>query len=590
MSLFGLQRRKRIGLAFKEPWGALRGFAVRAGRANLEFMSMRCQKCGGENPSSMRYCGSCAAPLAKECPSCHAENPAEFLFCGRCGIKLLDNANDAATGVERPDAERRQLSVVFCDLAGSTALSERLDPEDLRDLIAVYREICAKAVQRWGGRIARYVGDGLLIYFGYPDAHDDDPKMAVRAALQIIQELRSLPDGLAGGTVTELEVRIGIHTGVVVAGDLRSGADREIYSIVGDTPNVAARLQGLAEPNMVLISEVTHSLVKRHFVCRDLGAHQLKGLSKPVRVYAPVSERDRSGAREMFEPEGLTPLEGRAHELAILTQCWERAREGAGQVAMISGDAGIGKSRLVFAFKKTITGEYASLACSCSSYSSDSAFMPVIDLIQRQLAFAASDSVVDKAAKVEAHLRQLRMPLSETLPLVALLLSLPLPAGYELPRSSPETQREKTLEVLLLWLLDQAERCPVVLLVEDLHWADASTLQLITLLLDHMPTSRLLLVLTFRTEYHPPWKTRSYLTHITLPRLSPISCDAMINNLAKDAALSPALRKQLVERADGVPLFIEELLKAVIEFTPPLAMQARRRWKQRAFLQPSVTC
>ena len=312
----------------------------------------------------MRFCGICAAPLSKECPACHSESSADFLFCGHCGTRLPGTDTTIfpfVESLERPDAERRQLSVVFCDLVGSTALSESLDPEDLRDLIAVYREACAKVVKRCGGRIARYVGDGLLVYFGYPDAHDDDPKMAVRAALQIINDLRSLPSALARGAVTALQVRIGIHTGLVVAGDLRSGAGREIYSIVGDTPNVAARLQSMAEPNMVLISEVTHSLVKHHFVCRDLGAHQLKGISRLVRVYAPVTERERFGAREMFEHEGLTPLEGRAHELAILTQCWDRAKEGVGQVAMISGDAGIGKSRLVFAFQNSLAGEYAYL-------------------------------------------------------------------------------------------------------------------------------------------------------------------------------------------------------------------------------------
>src|SRR5947209_17603939 len=389
-------------------------------------MSMLCRQCGVENPLSMRFCGSCAAPLSKECPACHGENPAQFVFCGHCGNGLPESNNAGVPfgeTLEKPDAERRQLSVVFCDLAGSTALSERLDPEDLRDIIAVYRGICAKVVQRWGVKIARYVGDGLLIYFVYPDAHDDDPKMAVRAALQIVQELRTLPNSLAGGAVTELEVRIGIHTGLVVAGDLRSGADREIYSIVGDTPNVAARLQSLAEPNMVLISEVTHSLVKLHFLCRDLGAHQLKGISKPVRLYAPVAERDRFSTREMFEPEGLTPLEGRAHELALLTQCWERTKEGAGQVALISGDAGIGKSRLVFELRKSIADEYGYLASSCSSYSSDSAFMPVMDLIQRQLGLAASDSAADKATKLEASLEYLSLPLNETFPLIALLLS-----------------------------------------------------------------------------------------------------------------------------------------------------------------------
>ena len=536
---------------------------------------MRCGQCGAENPLSMRFCGNCAAPLLRECPACHRESPVEFRFCGHCGTRIPEaEAGKAETifplGAEltRPDAERRQMSVVFCDLAGSTALSERLDPEDLRDLIAAYRESCAKVVHRCGGRIARYVGDGLLIYFGYPDAHDDDPKMAVRAALQIIGALRKL-EGPAGGTVEELQVRIGIHTGVVVAGDLRSGADREIYSIVGDTPNVAARLQGLAEPGTVLISEVTHALVKHQFAFRDLGLHHLKGLSRPLRLYAPLAERERFGARDIFEREVLTPLEGRAQELALLQQCWERSKEGLGQVAMISGDAGIGKSRLVFSFQDSIAGGYAFLATSCSPYSSDSAFMPVIDLIQRQLGFSETDSAAEKLAKLEAGLATLSPPLSATLPFMSLLLSLPTPAAYELPKWSAEAQREKIMEVLLLWLLQQAQPRPLVLLIEDLHWADASTLQLISILLNHVPTARLLLILTFRTEFHPGWRAHSYVTHITLRRLSPGACDAMIANLSAGTTLPPALRRQIMERADGVPLFVEELIKAVLESRPP---------------------
>lgn len=532
---------------------------------------MRCKQCGSENPLATRFCGSCAAPLLKECAACGRESSAEFSFCGHCGARLdsvrsRDGAiSDREHLPEPPDAERRQLSVVFCDLVESTAMSERLDPEDLRDLIATYRRICADIVRRCGGKIARYVGDGLLIYFGYPNAHDDDPRMAVRAALEIIKALREFPTQIAGNAGPELQAHIGIHTGLVVAGDLQSGTDREIYSIVGETPNIAARLQDMAEPHSVLISEATYALAKNHFICRDLGLRQFKGISKPQRVYMPVAEREKRSSRELFEFGELTPLEGRAHELALLKKCWERARDGEGQVVLVGGEPGIGKSRLIFALQHAIADEYPLLACSCSLYATDSAFMPLIELIQRQLQINTSDSAADKFAKLETGLARAGLQAADAIAAVAHLLSLPLPADREVPTVAPEIRREKTIETLLFWLLAQAGHRPLLLVVEDIHWADPSTLQLLTLMLRHVPTARLLLILTFRPDYQPTWKTHSYVTHVTLARLSKRECDAMVRNLVKQATLPDELIGQLIDRADGVPLFIEELIKTVVE-------------------------
>jgi class 3 adenylate cyclase/predicted ATPase len=531
---------------------------------------MQCPTCGFENALSMRFCGKCAAPITKACPECQYKNPVEFSYCGHCGARLTDAEPSEScmlpeANLGKPDAERRQLTVMFCDLVGSTALSQRLDPEDLRDLIAAFRQICAKVVRRCGGRIARYGGDNLIIYFGYPNAHDDDPRMAGRAALQIVKTLRECATEWIGRVGVELQAHIGIHTGLVVAGDLRSGADREVYSIVGETPNVAARLQQMAEPATILISGTTYELIKHQFVCRDIGERQVKGISRPLRVYAALAERALHNSQEAFETGDLTPLEGRKQELALLAQCWERVRDGMGQAALISGDPGIGKSRLVYAFQTSVTDEHSFFACNCSPHSSNSAFLPIIDLLHRQLGFVASDSAAERVAKLEASLNLSRLPVRETLPPIASLLALPLPDNYALPDVSSEAWREKTIEVMLIWLHRQTELRPVIVVVEDIHWADASTLHVITLLLDQVPTARLLLLLTFRPDFHPTWGIHSYVTHVTLSRLSSRDAGAMIDNLSRGTELPPRVREQLAERADGVPLFVEELTKTILE-------------------------
>jgi class 3 adenylate cyclase/predicted ATPase len=493
----------------------------------------------------------------------------DFLYCGHCGAWIATTEQfepcalpEASLG--KPDAERRQLTVMFCDLVGSTALSQRLDPEDLRELIAAFRQICAEVVQKCGGRVAQYVGDGLIIYFGYPYAHDDDPRMAGRAALQVITALRECATEWVARIGAEPRAHMGIHTGLVVAGDLRSGPNREVYSIVGETPNVAARLQEMAEPDTILISEATHALIAQQFSCRDMGERHVKGITGQLRVYAVLFERAPLNSQEAFETRELTPLVGRKQELALLAQCWERVSDGMGQVVLVSGDPGIGKSRLIYGFRTTVTDEHSFLTCNCSPHSSNSAFLPIIELLHRLLGFAASDSAIEKVRKLERSLELFRLPLDETLPLIAPLLGLPLPGNYIQPEMSPVSRREKTIEILLTWLNRETDLRRVIFVVEDIHWADASTLDVITLLLSQVPAGKLLLILTFRPDFRPTWGY-SYVTHLSLSRLSSGDAEAMIENLSKGSVLLSPTRRQLAERADGVPLFLEELTKTVLE-------------------------
>ncbi|KRT65572.1 MAG: hypothetical protein XU11_C0024G0035, partial [Candidatus Dadabacteria bacterium CSP1-2] len=374
---------------------------------------MRCSSCGFENPEEMNFCGKCASPLSLRCSHCGFENPPGFAFCGKCATPLtgqtptpktsqtdkqLDKQEDKAA----TEAERRQLTVMFCDLVGSTALSERLDPEELRDVVRSYQEACAEVIDGNDGYIAQYLGDGLLVYFGYPLAHEDDVQRAVKAGLEIVVAISELP--LKTQLQQTLQVRVGIHSGLVVVGEMGGGKKREPMAIVGETPNIAARLQGLAEPNTVVISSATYRLVEGLFDCQDLGLHTLKGVSAPVQMYRILGE---SAVRSRFEvavSKGLTPLIGREQEVELLLKSWERVKEGEGQVVLLSGEAGIGKSRLVQVMKERLAGEtHIRIESRCSPYYQNSALYPIIDQLQRLL-FRRQDSYEEKLSKLERAL------------------------------------------------------------------------------------------------------------------------------------------------------------------------------------------
>jgi class 3 adenylate cyclase/predicted ATPase len=456
----------------------------------------------------------------------------------------------------RREGERRQMTVMFCDLVGSTALSTQLDPEELRAVIQAYRATCATIIRRFDGYLAKYIGDGLLVYFGYPQAHEDDAQRAVRVGLGIIEALRE----------RALQVRIGIHTGLVVAGEMGTEDQPEPLAIVGETPNVASRVQGKAEPNTVVISPATYRLVQGLFECQDLGPQALKGLTTPLSLYRVVSE---SGAQSRFAvavQKGLTPLTGRVEELALLRQRWERAKTGEGQVVLVSGEPGIGKSRLVQELTEQLAHEGAThIEFRCSPYHQNSAFYPLIDHVQRLLQFDRADTPQIRLAKLQQALSQYRFPQADTVPLLAALLSLPHPQDSAPLAFSPQRQKQKTQEALVAWLREEAERAAVYHVWEDVHWADPSTLEVLHLYLEQIPTMRVLTVLTFRPDFVPPWGTRSYLTQLTLSRLGRPQVETMVEQVTGGKSLPAEVVQQIVAKTDGVPLFVEELTKMVLE-------------------------
>jgi len=454
---------------------------------------------------------------------------------------------------------------MFCDLVGSTALSVRLDPEDFRDTVRAYQAACAEVIARYDGHVAQYLGDGLLVYFGYPQAHEDDAQRAVRAGLGIVAAIRGLNPGPTAPREPSLSVRVGIHTGLVVVGEVGGGTRLEQLAL-GETPNLAARLQALAEPDAVVISTATHRLVHGLFLSRDLGPHVLKGVPGPVQAHQILGESSARSRLDVAAPIGLTPLVGREEEVGLLLGRWGRVADGQGQVVVLTGEAGIGKSRLVQVVKERVaTQPHIRLECRCSPYYEHSPLYPVIDLLPRVLEWSRDDSADLKLAKLEKVSIRYAMTTTETVSLLASLLSLPASDRFPLPPMSPERQRRRILEILIDLVLAMAAEHPVLLIVEDLHWIDPTTLELLTLLLDQAPTVQVFALLTARPAFQVPWTPRAHLTALTLTRLSRRQTEAMAERVTGGKALPREVIEQIVAKTDGVPLFVEELTKMVLE-------------------------
>ncbi len=457
------------------------------------------------------------------------------------------------------DGERRQLTVQFIDLVGSTTLSQQLDPEDYHARVVAYQAACRQVITRYEGHIAQYLGDGVLAYFGYPIAHEDDAARAVHSGLEIVTVVHQL------AYTPPLQVRIGIHTGPVVVGEIGAGEHTERLAL-GETPNIAARVQGTANPDEVVISAATYHLVEGLFTCEARGQAELKGVATPLTLYQVVKESDVHSRFEVAVLAGLTPLVGRDEELALLRRCWHQAQDGAGQVVLLSGEPGIGKSRLVQELKIAATQAGAvRIEYRCSSYHQNSALYPLVEHLQRVLHFTPGDTPQDKLRKLEQTLSRYRFPQNDTVPLLAALLSLPSPEGLPPLALSPQQQKQKTFDTLVRWLFEEAERAPVYAIWEDLHWADPSTLEFLMVCLDQTPTARMLIVLTSRPEFTPTWASRSHISHLVLSRLGQQQSSAIVEGVTGGKTLPREVVQQIANKTDGVPLFVEELTKMVVE-------------------------
>jgi class 3 adenylate cyclase/tetratricopeptide (TPR) repeat protein len=465
------------------------------------------------------------------------------------------------------EAERRQLTVMFCDLVDSTTLSARLDPEDLREVIRSYQETCSRIIARYGGYVAKYMGDGILVYFGYPQAHEDDCERAARAGLEIIDAVADSKIGISLNPDMPLSVRIGISTGPVVVGDIVGEGAAEEASVVGETPNIAARLQALAQPNQIVISPLTRQLIGDTFAFDDLGEKLLKGIAQPVHAWRLVQERDSRKTSEV--PRAELPLIGRQEELGLLLRAWEASRSRHGQVVHIQGEAGIGKSRLVGALLAKAgetTDDHTVIAMQCSPFHGNSTLYPVIEHIKRVMDWKVQDTSEQRVSKLENVIRAQNPSLAEAVPLFAQLLGLSLPESRYPPlRLSGQELRERTLDILASWLFAEADKKAVLCLWEDVHWADSTTLALLALCIEQSPTVPMMNMITFRSEFAPPWPMRSHLVPIILNRLERSEVEGMIRQQSKGKSLPAEVVDYIVSKADGVPLYVEELTKAVLE-------------------------
>jgi predicted ATPase/class 3 adenylate cyclase len=467
-----------------------------------------------------------------------------------------------------PGAERRHLTVMFCDLADSTHLSAQLDPEDMGDVIRAFQEAVSEAVRHFDGYIAKFMGDGVLVYFGYPNAQEKDAERAVRTGLAMLDALPALNAEIAGSDGTRLAVRIGIASGLVVVGEtIGEGAARE-QTVVGDTPNLAARLQALAGPDAMLISAATHDLVGDIFACEGLGTHALRGIAEPVQIWrvAGLREPEEEDGAEFETTAADFPLVGRDEEIGLLRRAWQQTREeGHGQVVFVSGEPGIGKSALVDTLRRAARAEgLTRITFRCSPYHTNSALYPLVEHWKRFAGWQPEDDGAARLAKLENALAPYRLPRQEAVPLFASLLSLPLDDGYPRLDLTPEQLKEHTADALVALTQEEAERQPLLQVWEDVHWADPSTLDLLGQLIDQAPTVPVLFVLTYRPEFTPPWPARSFVRPLPLNRLERPQIEVLAVRLAGGKALPAEVVEHVVQKTDGVPLFVEEMTKAVL--------------------------
>ena len=458
------------------------------------------------------------------------------------------------------EAERRQLTVMFCDLVGSTALSHELDPEQLRELMRAYQRACGQVIAKYDGHVAQYLGDGLMVYFSWPQAHEDDAERAVRASLEIVDAVKSV------SAAVPLQVRIGIATGPVVVGETGAGDASVPKVAIGETPNLAARLQGLAGPDEIIVGLTTKHLLGVSFEYHDLGQHVLKGIAESVRAWRVLGAASVEGRFEATREAGaLTPLVGREEEVQLLLQRWEQAKAGEGQAVLLCGEPGVGKSRILQVLRERIGRErHIRLRFQCSPFHTNSAFHPIIEQFERAAGFARDDSADQKLDKMEALLGAAEGGAQPAAPLFAAMLSLPLDR-YPVVRQSPQQRKDSTVDAQVGQLLGLARSQPILFLLEDAHWADPTTLETLDRTMDRIESACVLILVTSRPGFQPAWVGQSRVTALTLARLSRREAAALAEKVTGGKPLPPEVLDQIVAKTDGVPLFVEELTKSVLE-------------------------
>lgn len=526
---------------------------------------MRCSDCGAEIPPGEKSCGFCHAAQPLVCGHCGFACGATARFCSGCGKPLQLAAPDTAgagwagaPGIGA--AERRHLTVMFCDLVGSTPLSVRIDPEDLSDIFRQYQQACEQVIGRYGGYVARYSGDGLLAYFGYPSATEHDAERAVRAGLEIIEAVRTLRPGLA------LHTRIGIASGEVVVGEVvGEGASREV-TVVGETPNLAARLQAMCTPDTVVISGDTHRLLGGLFEYADLGQCRLKGFDHPIRVYSVEKEAAVESRFEAFRGGRPGTLLGRERELRVLQECLRKASAGTRQLALICGEEGIGKSHLLESFRDSLEPHSVDvLRLYGSPHARGIVLHPVISHWRRIAGIEPSDPTRAKREKLKKRLEQLGFTSPGDLFLLATLLSIPVQEQNAERQMSPSALKSHTLELLVSLVTRRCQGSPVMLVVEDLHWLDSSSIEFLSRLMQQSERLPLLVIATCRPDFKPPWTHESEATTITMTHLDSAAARSLITRIAGEKALPETIVTDILDKTDGIPLFIEELTRTILE-------------------------
>jgi class 3 adenylate cyclase len=542
---------------------------------------MRCSKCGAENREGRKFCAKCGAPLSHRCPLCGASNEPAEDFCGECGAALVATQTPAIQSSKAAvvagsdiritpeqanaslDGERKTVTALFADIKGSTELERDLDPEEARAIVDPVLRLMMDAVHRYGGYVAQSTGDGIFALFGAPVAHEDHPQRALHAALAVQEELRRYASRRRAEGKMPVEARVGVNTGEVVVRSIQVGGHTE-YTPVGHVTNLAARMQTAAPAGSIAASESTQRLCEGYFEFRALGPTAVKGLNQPVEVYEVVRAGPLQTHFQLAARRGLTRFIGREREVAAMAGALEQATEGHGQIVAAVGEAGAGKSRLMYEFKATIPGECEVLAAYSVSHGKASAWLPVIELLKTYFGIVDEDDDSRRSEKVEAKARRLDPALAETLPYILNLLGV-AGAGGSLAMMDSQIRRRRTLEAVKRIIIRESLKQPLVVIFEDLHWIDAETQELLDLLVDSVAGARMLMLVNYRPEYHHAWGSRACYTQLRLNPLGGQSADEMLDALLGGDASVQSLKRLIIEKAQGNPFFMEEIVRALTE-------------------------